>query len=1330
MKPLVSSPQESIVNADWQQQQAAYVKLSYDEFRLEFGIDIVITSKKNLDNLKTSLGELSEEEAQLKMVLMANLTARHKTDFLANIQETGSLLSVRERENRTEKKVENSHTARIGGNTNVFFTIGLGNHRTPAFLDSKDGEIIELRLQPLFAQGNIVDGLFISGHLSDYRHEITSRPIWMGDTFFQFTHDDVKKQKIYTYKSADGRMEAYTVAMADEVFCGHAVLEGLTLLFIQHLRRIGGRYQKHIYDTMANESSAERKVEILSVAMHYIMPGWIYPEGKLPGELPAVFNNPHITVISDPKKSFEYCFNVLAEFADPSHYYHSTFNKEQKKELLQIHSHYLTDLYKPWGKELLAEPLALAAAENNLEMVEIFLGMKTPDRKDPTIMRMADPNGGFSRDARRGSLMEQVCYEGHYEVLQALITAGAKITGYSGYYYLCLTAKNADKQDPKKTVNRRKCFEILLQNGANFERENSTVLKVRYKTPLVNFAIRGDVEGVRLCMAHNADINKRFHKTNIMGFIGSYGPVASVQNGYTALHFLMVSKHKVYAGEEGAKLRLEIAQALIQGGADPSIAADNGDTIYSLAKKNGHNNIVNMLEKEHNNIVAVESKRPICNDYKKVVAIIVIGKNKEGQDVVLVGKKKNSDGSIQQKYLAPGGFVDKTDRTPIDAALRELKEETFIDLQTEVTNKQVEASILYQYEGIETQFSGYTTHYTVSYVLLNVGSLLATKEFGSRDDLHEVTTIPLTHIRMNTSAPVTKKYYVVNSLGLQIPIMPSNARIFTHLRETAPYMPLPLQVEEELKEFSAVETLGKYRLVAAAAAGNLAEVIYLVQTFGFSLEYAKSSYPQALCEAACLGNLEIVKVLVEHGALINARSKMVHTFSKNTIFQHAGALSAAALGGNIEVFTYLFKLTLEQKDESTNNEKQFSAEVILKNALSTAAVAGHVCIAQYILEHSAVCVDDTDEFGWGWGLYPLTLAVEAGKIDMVRFLIGKGSNVNAACSYNPYDAPYRATYQSSPILVAIERGYDDIAKILMGLPQTNIDAHWVSPSRSLETVRNPLFAAIQRDNEPLVAWILNNTDIDLYATNHKHEETGLEFSIRTEKYKSALSIILHKIAAKLCRRFNIEATELALEVGLDEKNKPTVHIIIKDIEIAREIEKRFKATLWECTDSQGYILRFGAKRLKDLMLFEAKRLKDLTLSSKLYQYICDIYKNDPTIVAPARDLKPMDNKKVKNEPITDTLTSPTVIETAMETPSVSPTMNQIEAIPMVLGASGLPSTNRHSLFNAHSLEGRAESIDPSVASAIMTRFFLRRPVLLAEEAKKESTIYSMFCVLL
>ena len=672
----------SVSALDRAQQKKKYIKNSYREFKLEFGIKIKDASVRNLTRLKESLGDLSSEEILLQEIITGNLTARHKTNYWQEIQTVGSLLSVREREERTQKNAV-SHTNRIAGTNNVFFTIGLGEHKTPSFLDDiKGGYIIELRLKPLFEEDNYsISGMFVSGHLSDYRQETTTRPIYMGDTFFRFTHEDLRKEKVYTYRTDGGKETVRTVPMADEIFCGKDILDGLALTFIEHLRFIGGSYRQHIFKIITNpEISTEEKIRILSIAMHYIMPGWIYPEGKIPGELPlaienGVIQNPNI-LIRDCSKQKETLdrwdvsgFWFKRFIMNPAE--HADMSIEEKKELLNRNIEYLTRLKK--YKRGVAEPLARAAMENNLEMVKILLELKTPDSRDPMIMRMADPNGGWYPAFSQYTLIQSLCTKGHYEILETLIQAGARVTGRHAPFLLHLTASGTDKDNPERLVNRKKCFKILLENGAHFEEENLN------KTPLINFVTRGDLESVMLCIQYKADVNRRFQKFYVSSFAGS-GNLASKKNGYTALHFLMVSKNKIYQGEAGKKLRLDIAAYLIEAGADLSIKADNGATVLSLAKEHGHEDIIDLLAKMDISSDTAGPSHETCHKYVRAVVSILIGKNADGRDVVIAGKKKNSDGSIRQRYLAPGGFVDSTDKTVIAAALRELKEETYIDL--------------------------------------------------------------------------------------------------------------------------------------------------------------------------------------------------------------------------------------------------------------------------------------------------------------------------------------------------------------------------------------------------------------------------------------------------------------------------------------------------------------------------------------------------------------------------------------------------------------------------------------------------------------------------
>jgi len=433
-----------------------HTEQAYDDYEAEFGINIIEASARNLARLRSTLGELSPEEKQLAEFFISHLTAKHKTFDFEEIQKTGALVSVRERE-RAETKVKYRHVPRRAGDDNIFFTVGIGSHDTPSFLNGQTGgHTIELRLKGLLEEYEpILNGSFVSGHITDYQIQTISRPCYMGETFFQMAHHWKSKTKTYTYQYSDGRKLVRTISMADEIFCGRDLLEGLALQFIEQCRTLGEVYHKHITSTVIDASkSLEQKIEVVSVAMRCVMPGWIYPELKIPGKLALDLKSTHLIVHDESKpvvkkvemegdKAKELRIVIkdalsrsdlalLKKLIDRGLFSvkHSLFELIDKPTFNNRKA--TADFLVSEGADITAldytglEAIAKAAVEVDMGMLDILLSIRSPDPRDPFIVHAANVNhsGGFSGDR---DLLEELCFLGYYAVLEKLLKAGMVI---------------------------------------------------------------------------------------------------------------------------------------------------------------------------------------------------------------------------------------------------------------------------------------------------------------------------------------------------------------------------------------------------------------------------------------------------------------------------------------------------------------------------------------------------------------------------------------------------------------------------------------------------------------------------------------------------------------------------------------------------------------------------------------------------------------------------------------------------------------------------------------------------------------------------------------
>jgi ankyrin repeat protein len=180
-----------------------------------------------------------------------------------------------------------------------------------------------------------------------------------------------------------------------------------------------------------------------------------------------------------------------------------------------------------------------------------------------------------------------------------------------------------------------------------------------------------------------------------------------------------------------------------------------------------------------------------------------------------------------------------------------------------------------------------------------------------------------------------------------------------------------------------------------------------------------------LMKAAWDGDAAIVEMLLAAGAKIDATA----TDTGET------ALLNAVTRDHGDVIALLLK---NKPDVSVKNAYGF-------NALTSAVAAGNQETAGLLLDAGAK-IDDGAH-----GMPPLQFAASAGKVDMIRFLVKRGANVN----YGVKDGGQTA------LLYAIFGGHVDAVKALIEL-KANVNAK----TKDGDT---PLSAARKGDQEELIA---------------------------------------------------------------------------------------------------------------------------------------------------------------------------------------------------------------------------------------------------------------------
>ncbi|KAL3278379.1 hypothetical protein HHI36_013707 [Cryptolaemus montrouzieri] len=150
-----------------------------------------------------------------------------------------------------------------------------------------------------------------------------------------------------------------------------------------------------------------------------------------------------------------------------------------------------------------------------------------------------------------------------------------------------------------------------------------------------------------------------------------------------------------------------------------------------------------------------------------------------------------------------------------------------------------------------------------------------------------------------------------------------------------------------------------------------------------------------LMEAASAGHLDIVRLLVAHGADVNAQSTTGNT-----------PLMYGCAGGHTEVVQFLLQHGANVEDHNENGH----------TPLMEAASAGHVGLAKILLMHGAGINTHSNEFKES----ALTLACYKGHLDMVRFLLEAGA-----------DQEHKTDEMHTALMEASMDGHVEVARLLL-----------------------------------------------------------------------------------------------------------------------------------------------------------------------------------------------------------------------------------------------------------------------------------------------------------
>ena len=230
-------------------------------------------------------------------------------------------------------------------------------------------------------------------------------------------------------------------------------------------------------------------------------------------------------------------------------------------------------------------------------------------------------------------------------------------------------------------------------------------------------------------------------------------------------------------------------------------------------------------------------------------------------------------------------------------------------------------------------------------------------------------------------------------------------------------------------------------LEAAAAGGNLRMIKFILSSV--TEKPTKKELSDALWHAACFGQPDVVKFLIEQGAGVNIRPRWVRGcsqrektaveiaayrghFSTVKLLLEAGAnakggalVSAIKKGCSIEIITHMLESGVDPN----------GAYVYKTLAQSVQHKRVDEGIVRLLLEHG---LDVDDRSHNRVGLTLLSAAAESGQTNLVKHLLAAGADVNAKSAVDLFGKI------RTPLMAAAEGGW---AEIVPGLLQAGADVN-------------------------------------------------------------------------------------------------------------------------------------------------------------------------------------------------------------------------------------------------------------------------------------------------
>ncbi len=553
---------------------------------------------------------------------------------------------------------------------------------------------------------------------------------------------------------------------------------------------------------------------------------------------------------------------------------------------------------------------------------------------------------------------------------------------------------------------------LLQVMGLVQKEEPEEEFRIWGEFPLFDAIEHGDPDIVRLLVNTGADVN-----------------AAAGFGGNTALH------------EAVAQGSAEIVQVLVDAGADIEAKGFMGRTPLSLAAEEGASEIMKVLLGR-----APDSATAASGDGQKAASPSAIGSK------ALFAAIESDNAAMVRLLVEAGADVNAAEgfggNTPLHEAVEEgnaeivqilvdagadIEAEGFMDqtplsLAAEEGASEILQILLGQsadngtQEGEDKQAPAIGSEALFTAIekgdvetvrlLVEAGAdVNAAEGFGGNTPLHEAVKkgdVEIVKILVAAGADVNAEGYF-DRTPLTLATEEGATEILQILLGTGP--DADTSVGGEDKEAASTPSVGSEALYSAIEKGNVEMVRILVEA-GADINAADGFGGNTpLHEAVEQGDAEIVRILVAAGADVHAEGYFDRT-----------PLTLAAEEGATEILQILLG-TGPDADTSVGGEDKeaVSTPSVGSEALYTAIEKGDVEMVRLLVEAGAD-INAAEGFG---GNTPLHEAVKKGDLEIVKILVAAGADVEA-----------KGYFDRTPLSLAAEEGATEIMRILLGLGES------------------------------------------------------------------------------------------------------------------------------------------------------------------------------------------------------------------------------------------------------------------------------------------------------